>query len=77
MKPDLRVLSFLIVLVACEVKNEKWKHPAKISINAFSVTKKGDTINRITENGKQGLWTYTKADGSYKDTVYKNGVPQK
>lgn len=73
MKLVLRLLCLFFVFVSCNTKSEKCEHPSSVTFNEFFVTKDGDTINRTTENGKQGLWTYTKADGSQTDTVYKNG----
>ena len=59
-------------LVSCDNKSPK----ATMYYDGYSRTNDGDTINRITEKGKQGLWVYKKADGSHTDTLYKDGVPQ-
>ncbi len=72
-----RLLPGLTIVMALNSCGDKTPQPQKISYQAFHVTDSKDTINRINENGKQGLWVYEKADGSSTDTVYKDGIPQK
>lgn len=75
MKTFRLFLSFTIILTINSC-GDKTPHAEKTNYNAFHVTDNKDTINRINEKGKQGLWVYKKADGSSTDTVYKDGIPQ-
>ena len=70
------ILTVTFLFISCSNKTDKCEHSPKISYNAYQTTNDGDTVKRMTEKGKQGLWVYKKADGSHTDTLYKDGVPQ-
>jgi hypothetical protein len=70
------MLVFTFIFISCNRKPEGFERLPKVIYSAYSKTKDGDTINRMTEKGKQGRWIYAKTDGSHTDTIYINGIPQ-
>ena len=73
LKNSLLLTGWTFMILSCDSTP---KTTPEIQFNGMHVASSGDTINRITEKGKQGLWRYKSADGSFLDTIYKDGVPQ-